>query len=139
MLLTTAMMAKTKFDPKPIEDEKPTNYPKPMLLTTAMMAKTVWTETRAHYLRQTNLVKQKPIPEKPMSISNNWQNCKLPQHLCKSKLLWKFFYASYTCLQRLSIFFYKVLHPLATKCLWVYDTKTGQIQHQIHSLYYFTA
>ena len=39
MLPNTAMMAKTKFDPKPIEDEKPTNYPKPMLLTTAMMAK----------------------------------------------------------------------------------------------------
>jgi hypothetical protein len=31
----------TKFDPNPIEEQKPTNYPKPMLLTTAMMAKTV--------------------------------------------------------------------------------------------------
>jgi hypothetical protein len=41
MLLTTAMMAKTRFEPNPIEDQKPTNYPKPMLLTTAMMAKTV--------------------------------------------------------------------------------------------------
>jgi hypothetical protein len=87
-----------------------------MLPTTAMMAKTVWTETRTHYLRQTNLVRQNPIPEKPMSISNNWQNCKLPQHLCKSKFLWKFFYSSYTGHQHWLAFFYKVIHPLIRSC-----------------------
>jgi hypothetical protein len=87
-----------------------------MLLTTAMMAKTVWTETRAHYLRQKNLARQKPIPEKPMSISNNWQNCRLPQHLCKSELLWKFFYASHTGLRHWLAFFYKVIYTLTRSC-----------------------
>jgi hypothetical protein len=78
-----------------------------MLLTTAMMAKTIWTETGAHYSRQTILERQNPIPEKPISISKNWQNCRLPQHLCKCKLLWKFFYASHTGHQHWLVLFIK--------------------------------